>query len=352
MTMARATTQTVNNNMEISVERYTCYRCGTNYSKQKRFFPTSYAESHKGVGYCHICQACIGKMYDSYLKECKSLELATKQMCRKLDIYWSKSVFDYVKNRGSAKTMMSMYITRLTQTAQAGKSYDDTLREDGILWDLFKKEPEPETKEEPVEVIPTEESKPVEAEKYSPTQEEIDFWGEEYLSDPDMYKKLEGRRSFWAKQYPNGDMDIGTEAIIRQICNLEVDINRDRAAGKPIDKNVNTLNALLGSANLKPAQKKDDADAALMSTPLGVWLYKYENERPLPEIDEDLKDVNGLKKYIFTWMGHLCKMLGVKNGYTRMYEEEIARLRVEKPEFDEEDDESLLIDAFSSPSQE
>ena len=30
-----------------------------------------------------------------------------------------------------------------------------------------------------------------------------------------------------------------------------------------------------------------------------------------------------------------------------MYEEEINRLRVEKPEYEDEDDETLLIDAYS-----
>lgn len=57
--------------------------------------------------------------------------------------------------------------------------------------------------------------------------------------------------------------------------------------------------------------------------------------------------VNHIKKYVFTWFGHVCKMLGVKNGYTRMYEEEINRLRVEKPEYEDEDDETLLVDAYS-----
>lgn len=128
-----------------------------------------------------------------------------------------------------------------------------------------------------------------------------------------------------------------------------MDINRDRVAGRPIDKSVNSLNTLLGSANLKPAQRKTDADAEneLMNTPLGVWLWRYENKRPLPEIDDDLKDINGIKKYVFTWMGHVSKMLGLKNTYTRLYEQEVERLRVEKPEYEDEDDETLLIDSYS-----
>ena len=141
---------------------------------------------------------------------------------------------------------------------------------------------------------------------------------------------------------------MGTEILIRQICNLEVSIARDSAAGKSIEKSVNALNSLLGSLNIKPAQRKDDElEAELSSTPLGVWIYRFENKRPLPEIDDQLKDVNHLKKYIFTWMGHLCKMLGVKNGYTKLYDEEIERLRVEKPEYDGDDDEALMSHAYS-----
>lgn len=144
---------------------------------------------------------------------------------------------------------------------------------------------------------------------------------------------------------PNVDLDIGSEALIRQICNLEVTIAKDSAAGRSIDKSVNSLNTLLGSLNLKPAQRKnEDLDAELSTTPMGVWLYRYENQRPLPDVEEDS---NYIKKYIFTWMGHLCKMLGVKNGYTRLYEEEINRLRVAKPEYEDEDDETVIVDSYS-----
>lgn len=46
-------------------------------------------------------------------------------------------------------------------------------------------------------------------------------------------------------------------------------------------------------------------------------------------------------------MGHLCKMLNIKNTFTRLYEEEVERLRVEKPEYEDEDEETLLIDSYS-----
>ncbi len=101
---------------------------------------------------------------------------------------------------------------------------------------------------------------------------------------------------------------------------------------------------------MKPTQRKnEDIEAELSSTPMGIWLYRYENKRPLPETAED---DNYIKKYIFTWMGHLCKMLGVKNAYTKLYEEEIDRLRVAKPEYEDEDDEAVLIDSYSENEAE
>ena len=143
------------------------------------------------------------------------------------------------------------------------------------------------------------------------------------------------------------ELDVGTEALIRQICALELDINRDRFDGKPIDKSVNALNNLLGSANLKPTQIKSEIDSSFDKTPFGVWVRKLENERPVSEPDEDMRDADGIVKYISIWfLGHLCKMLGIKNTYGRLYEEEIEKMRVEHPEYDDEDDENLFYDIF------
>lgn len=139
--------------------------------------------------------------------------------------------------------------------------------------------------------------------------------------------------------------DIGSDILIRQLCIIEVNIANGTTS---IDKSANTINTLIGSLNFKPSQKKnEDLDDSITNTPLGVWLFKYENEKPLPEVNEKLKDVNHIKKYVFTWLGHLCKMLDIKNGYTKMYQEEIDRLRVERPDLDDDDEEDLLINAYS-----
>ena len=110
------------------------------------------------------------------------------------------------------------------------------------------------------------------------------------------------------------------------------------------------LNTLLGSASLKPAQKKDESDAELEKMSLGVGIQKWEFDRPLPATDKDKRDVRDTIKNITIWyLGHACKMVGLKNSYSKMYEEAMEELRVKRPEMDEEDDEDVLNDFFKSP---
>ena len=141
--------------------------------------------------------------------------------------------------------------------------------------------------------------------------------------------------------------------LVKQICLTELDIARDRADGRSPEKDIQILNSLMGSANLKPAQQqKTDEAQALAEVPLGVWLYRYENERPLPEVDEELKDVNHIRKYVFTWMGHLCKMLDIKNAYSDLYEKAMEEYSVQKPEYEEEEYDDLLSDTAEEERQD
>ena len=81
---------------------------------------------------------------------------------------------------------------------------------------------------------------------------------------------------------------------------------------------------------MKPSQKKQDEaiDTAFDSNPFGVGIRLYENSKPIPEPDPELQDVDGIIKYISIWfLGHLCKMLGIKNTYCKLYEQELEKMR-------------------------
>jgi hypothetical protein len=43
-------------------------------------------------------------------------------------------------------------------------------------------------------------------------------------------------------------------------------------------------------------------------------------------------------------------MLNIKNSYSKLYEDEMAKIRVDHPEYEDEDDETLFNDIFGSES--
>lgn len=323
--------------IEVNASSSTCRKCGTAYGRLKGYFPVSYSYLYKGTGYLPYCKDCVDGMFAAYLQECKDSKVAVRQMCRKLDLYWSEKVYEAVEKQNSTRSMMTSYITKINAVKLASKSYDDTLREEGALWLEPKAYSNMETVINGVDISD---------EELNVSDDIVLFWGPGYT--PSMYMELENRRKYWMSKYPQeAELDIGTEALIRQICSLEIDINKARMEGKPIDKYVNSLNTVLGSANLKPTQKKEDADAELEKMPLGVGIQKWEYSRPLPPTPKEKRDINQVIKNITTWyLGHACKMVGIRNSYCKMYEDAMAELRVENPDHAEEDDDTLLNSVF------
>ena len=326
----------------VDSDRAICTRCGTEYGKRSGAFPACYAESYKGLGYIPICKECIDGIYNKYLSQCKDPRAAVRQMCRKLDLYWHDGIFDSISRQNPIKALIFLYITKINSPTYAGKSYDNTLMTEDRLWSFGK-----EKKDLPEDIVSKAEKEdtPIEA---MVAPEIIEYWGAGYT--PEMYAELEKKKEYWLSKMSNGeDLDVSTEAIIKQICGLELDISRDRAAGRSVDKNINALNTLLGSANLKPSQKKDDGDASLEKTPFGMWIQKWEEKRPIPEPDPELKDADGIVKYILTWFyGHLAKMCNIKNAHSKLYDDAIETLRAEHPEYDDEDDDEMMYDLLHS----
>lgn len=331
--------------LEISASTVVCSKCGKGYGKRSGYFSRCHAQNYKGIGYLTICTKCVGEIFEQYLAASADSKKAVRQVCRKLDLYWSETAYDYVFKRNVTKNIMSAYLQRINSASYVGKSYDDTLVEEGTIWDFGK----PEEAEKPTaEAEKTKDDAEQEEPKIEIPEEVVEFWGSSYK--PEMYIDLEKRRKYWMSKLPSDvDLEAGaTEALIRQICMLEVDIDASRRNGVTPEKLINTLNTLIGSAQLKPAQKKDDAELTLANTPFGLWIRRFEDKRPIPEIDESLRDVDKIGKGISVWFfGHLCKMLGLKKAETRLYEQEIEKFRVERPEFDSADDEDVFTEYFS-----
>lgn len=321
--------------IEVNASSSVCRKCGKAYGRQKGNFPSSYGYLYKGTGYLPYCKRCVDDMYSGYLLESNDPKAATRQVCRKLDLYWNEDAYEYVEKKNTSRTMMTAYTQRINNVQYIGKCYDDTLAEENKLW-IFDEADRARDKniEESI------------AEDIYVDPEIREFWGDDYA--PDFLIKLDKRYKKWTKG--QGDLEPGSISLFKHICILEETIAADSAAGRPVDKNMNTLNTLIGSLNLKPVQKKEDSGAGnIDASPMGVWIRRFENEKPIPEPDPELKDVDKIVHYIQVFfLGHLAKMLGKTTIYSRMYEEEIARLRVEDPTLSDEyeNDEDFFENRF------
>ena len=328
--------------------KHYCTRCGRGHKSQKGNFPASQSPLFAANNGCiMVCRDCLDEMYRHYravLGNGDDDRQAIRRMCMKFDIYWSPDIYAMLDKVDSSKSRMLAYISKANLYQFKDKTFDDTLDEEAAL-----------AADERVLVAAAiggagNEYSEVDDPTESPVSPELlKFWGTGLA--PSLYLELQNRFDYWCEELntDQDSMDAGTKSVLRQICNLEVQSNKDMAAGKSTDKLAGMINTLLGSANLKPVQKQEaDKDGVNEKTPFGVWIRRWENERPVPELDPELQDVNHVVRYISIWfLGHLCKMLHIKNTYCKMYDEEIERLRLERPEYnDEEDDENFFNDIF------
>jgi len=265
----------------------------------------------------------------------------------KLDLYWSDTLFESAMRSAGVNSKVRNYISKLNINKFIDKTYDDTLKEEAVAAAEAAASLGADAINSAQFIGLSDEAAEIARKSAEIDPKTVDFWGSGFA--PDVYVDLERRYEEWTKE--SDGLDLAQKTLYKNICLLEVTIARDAAAGKAVDKNISMLNNLLGSLNLKPNQKRSDADGVYDNTPFGEWVRRWENLRPIPEPDPELKDVDGIIHYISVWfLGHLCKMLKINNTYSAAYEREIERLRVERPEYADEDDESFFDNIFGGVS--
>ena len=152
------------------------------------------------------------------------------------------------------------------------------------------------------------------------------FSTEDYLYLQDQYDDWKARTQVDSKSQ---------ETYIIRICFKLLDIWKAQRNGKDTKDLDKSLNDLMAAANLQP--KQNVANAATDTLTFGQLIEKWENEKPIPEPTEEFKDVDGIGKYLRIWFaGHLSYALGLDNGYSKEYEEYVAKYKVSKPEAQEE----------------
>lgn len=150
----------------------------------------------------------------------------------------------------------------------------------------------------------------------------IDFFGEGFEEKDYIYLKSE--YDDYLDRYEVDSKAL--ENLIKEICLKQLEIRVKRAQGEKVDQQQKTLQDLLGSSNLKPAQ--ETGNQAVEQETFGTLIKKWENERPLPKPDPEWEDVNGIRRLIIWFVGHMAAMSGHKNPYQKEYEAEVEKYEV------------------------
>lgn len=300
---------------------YKCPCCATSYVKLDDNFPASQSELYAGWNYhLPICKRCLDRMFEHYTEVYGNDEdKAIRRICEKYDIYYCESLLSASRKITKNRSRIHTYISKANLVQYKGKTFDTTLDE-----------------ERTGDIIETlDDVKDAKKAKLKT----VKFFGTGFSDDD--YQYLQEQYDDWTTRHECKTK--AQEEVFKRICFKQLEILKATRNGENTKDLDYTYQQLLDTANLKP--KQTNMDALAEDRTFGQLIKIWENEKPVPEPDPEFKDVDGIGRYISVFfLGHLAKMVGIKNKFSRMYDEEMAKYTVEKPEYEE--DTEALFDAI------
>ena len=156
---------------------------------------------------------------------------------------------------------------------------------------------------------------------------------------------LENEYQDWIKRYACDTK--AQEILFKRICCKELEIDKAQKNGKDTKEMDKTLQDLMGSLQVKPNQSNSNAltEAKTFGQLIGRWEDEYDGGKPVPEPDEDFKDVDKIGLYLDVFFkGHLAIAAGIKNAFSRLYDKFMAKYTVTKPQYSEDTSSEELFD--------
>lgn len=316
--------------------KYTCGYC------EKEYVETSYYNSnsifHANTGKIPYCKQCVEKFYFYYLdkyagENCQFPEKkAIKRLCMAFDIYYKEDVLDssirkVKENKDSNMSLVGQYMKTIQLFQYTGRkeSYDTTIKK------------EDESNKGMVTAISFDDS----SIEYTPDEDTKKFFGAGFNNED--YKFLKREYEDWTARHEcNTKVQ---EEVFKRICFKQLEILKATQRNEDTKDLDATFQKLLETAKLQP--KQNSGDTMANNQTFGTLIDKWENERPLPEIDEELRDVDKIGLYVDVFFkGHLAKMMGLKNGLSNLYNKFMKNYTVEKPEYSDEESSEVLFDAI------
>lgn len=311
-----------------------CLRCNGEFDSNE--FYDSDSEIYESIGKIPYCRECLDKFYQNYLKNYETLKYesperkAIERICMTLDIYYSDKIFDSAVKLSEVRTeatIFALYLKQAKLYQYRKKNYDTTIN------DRYKAMKDNDS------VLPVNEKKI--AERNEDLEAAIKFFGNGF--DEDDYIYLYEQYTDWTTRHECETK--AQEEIFKQICFTQLELLKAARAKQDTKDLTATFQKLLDTAKLQPKQNSGDTTANTQT--FGTLIDKWENTRPLPEIDEDLRDVDKIGLYIdIFFRGHLAKMMGLKNAVSNLYTKFMKKYTVEKPEYNDDEDGEALFDAI------
>ena len=307
-----------------------CFYCGKEYVETNYYKSSS--EFYNNIGKVPFCKQCIEKFYKYYYEKytnegCLTPEKkAVKRLCAAFDIYYKEDAYnaaiDSAKKREMNITPMGAYMKMIQLSQYKGKSYDATISD--------------EEKENFIVSVQNNSS-------YSQNVDEdtMNFFGAGFKDED--YRFLKREYEDWVARHECKTK--AQEEVFKRLCFKQLEILKATQKGEDTKDLDATFQKLLETAKLQPKQNSGDTTADNQT--FGTLIDKWENTRPLPEIDDELKDVDRIGWYVdIFFRGHLSKMMGLKNGLSNLYNKFMKKYTVEKPEYSDEENSEVLFDAI------
>lgn len=310
-----------------------CLCCNEELDSNK--FYDSDSELYESIGKIPYCSKCLDRFYQNYLKKYEDLgypdpeRKAVERICMILDIYYCDKIFDNALKESSRidATLISSYFKQVKLYQYRKKNYDTTINEKFLAM---------RNGDTSMSVYTQQDVK-----QSDDIQSAIKLFGsgfsnEDYLFLYEQYCDWTTRHECETK---------AQEEVFKRICFKQLEILKATRRGEDTKDLDTTFQKLLETAKLQPKQSRGETTAEVQT--FGTLIDKWENTRPIPEIDEDLRDVDKIGLYLDVFFkGHLAKMMGLKNGFSNLYTKFMKKYTVEKPESNDDEDGEALFDAI------
>lgn len=325
-------TKEIKKNKTVNKNKYRCFYC------RKEFAETNFYKSnsifYSNIGKLPYCKQCIEKFYqyfyEKYTNEgCLAPEKkAIQRLCMIFDVYYKEDVYNFaiddIEKRGINISPMGAYMKmiQLSQYNRKKETYENTISE-------------AEQERFAMSAIIDASSNIVVDQKIT------DFWGKGFTDED--YTFLQREYDDWVTRHEC--QTKAQEEVFKRICFKQLEILKATRLGEDTKNLDDTFQKLLDTAKLQPKQNSGEAMSDAQT--FGTLIDKWENTRPIPEIEPELKDVDkiGYLIHVF-YTGHMAKVLNLKSSLTNIYDKYIKKYTVEKPEYNGESDNEVLFDTI------